>query len=149
VPNGTPAARAVASTLRDHVGLPVVQQLGLPAAGVHSIAGAFADASKPGLVLSVSQARMSPNRFGSPGRNERFVGDWPREVDPPTQVKMATWPHGGELDWWVKERRGMVRPRARQGRAGSGGSKLVIFVAPAAHSLSKNAICGTTLTPRR
>jgi hypothetical protein len=27
------------------------------------------------------------------------------EVDPPIQVEMATWSAGGQLDWWVKERR--------------------------------------------
>jgi hypothetical protein len=28
-----------------------------------------------------------------------------REVDPPIQVETATWSPGGQLDWWVKERR--------------------------------------------
>jgi hypothetical protein len=27
-----------------------------------------------------------------------------REVDPPIQVKTATWSPGGKLDWWVKDR---------------------------------------------
>jgi hypothetical protein len=28
-----------------------------------------------------------------------------REVNPPIQVDSATWSAGGQLDWWVKERR--------------------------------------------
>jgi hypothetical protein len=28
-----------------------------------------------------------------------------REVDPPIEVESATWSAGGQLDWWVKERR--------------------------------------------
>jgi hypothetical protein len=28
-----------------------------------------------------------------------------REVDPPVEVQVATWSAGGQLDWWVKERR--------------------------------------------
>jgi hypothetical protein len=27
-----------------------------------------------------------------------------REVDPPIEVKTATWTKAGELDWWVKDR---------------------------------------------
>jgi hypothetical protein len=27
-----------------------------------------------------------------------------REVNPPVEVKAATWLPGGTLDWWVKER---------------------------------------------
>jgi hypothetical protein len=27
-----------------------------------------------------------------------------REVDPPIEVKMATWSRAGQLDWWVKDR---------------------------------------------
>jgi hypothetical protein len=28
-----------------------------------------------------------------------------RELDPPIEVEAATWSPGGQLDWWVKERR--------------------------------------------
>jgi hypothetical protein len=41
-----------------------------------------------------------------------------REVNPPIRVESATWSAGGQLDWWVKERRewwGRVRgPDGRQ-----------------------------------
>jgi hypothetical protein len=40
------------------------------------------------------------------------------DVDPPVQVEAATWSAGGQLDWWVRERRewwGRVRgPDGRQ-----------------------------------
>jgi hypothetical protein len=43
-----------------------------------------------------------------------------REVDPPIQVEMATWSPGGQLDWWVKERRPRLewfgRVRGKDGR---------------------------------
>jgi hypothetical protein len=29
---------------------------------------------------------------------------WRREVDPPIEVKTATWSKAGQLDWWVKDR---------------------------------------------
>ena len=31
-----------------------------------------------------------------------------RVVDPPIQVQTASWLPGGQLDWWVKERRPRV-----------------------------------------
>jgi hypothetical protein len=38
-------------------------------------------------------------------------------VDPPIQVEMATWSPGGQLDWWVKERREWFgRIRGEDGR---------------------------------
>ena len=41
-----------------------------------------------------------------------------REVNPPIEVESATWPLGGTLDWWVRERSewfGRVRgPNGRQ-----------------------------------
>jgi hypothetical protein len=70
---------------------------------------------------------FDPSQYGQADR---------REVDPPIQVEMATWSRAGQLDWWVLEHRprlewfGVVRVPI----AGSGGPKLVIFVAPAAHS---------------
>jgi hypothetical protein len=39
---------------------------------------------------------LDPSAYGEADR---------REVDPPIQVEMATWSPGGQLDWWVKERR--------------------------------------------
>ena len=40
-----------------------------------------------------------------------------REVDPPIQVETATWSPGGQLDWWVQERREWLgRIRGRDGR---------------------------------
>jgi hypothetical protein len=40
-----------------------------------------------------------------------------REVDPPIQVEMATWSPGGQLDWWIKERRVWFgRVRGQDGR---------------------------------
>jgi hypothetical protein len=40
-----------------------------------------------------------------------------REVDPPIQVDAATWSPGGQLDWWVKERREWLgRVRGADGR---------------------------------
>jgi hypothetical protein len=56
-----------------------------------------------------------------------------REVDPPIQVETATWSHAGQLDWWVKERQASLAAYAVQ-TAVNGGSKLLIFVPPAAHS---------------
>jgi hypothetical protein len=35
----------------------------------------------------------------------QYADDDRREVDPPVEVQVATWPAGGTLDWWVKERR--------------------------------------------
>ena len=35
---------------------------------------------------------------------QRVKADRP-EVDPPIQVEAVTWSPGGQLDWWVKERR--------------------------------------------
>jgi hypothetical protein len=40
-----------------------------------------------------------------------------REVDPPIEVKSATWSSAGQLDWWVKERQEWWgRVRAADGR---------------------------------
>jgi hypothetical protein len=42
-----------------------------------------------------------------------------REVDPPIEVESATWSPGGQLDWWVKERRewwGRVRGSRRSSK---------------------------------
>jgi hypothetical protein len=40
-----------------------------------------------------------------------------REVDPPIQVELAMWSPGGQLDWWVKERREWFgRIRGEDGR---------------------------------
>jgi hypothetical protein len=50
-----------------------------------------------------------------------------REVDPPIEVDAATWSRGGQLDWWVKERREWLG-RIRVETVGSAGSKLLIFV---------------------
>jgi hypothetical protein len=33
-----------------------------------------------------------------------------REVNPPIEVESATWSAGGQLDWWVKERREWFGP---------------------------------------
>ena len=41
--------------------------------------------------------------YGS--RSERYSEADRRAVDPPIQVEMATWTPGGQLDWWVRERR--------------------------------------------
>jgi hypothetical protein len=38
---------------------------------------------------------------------------WTR-VDPSIQVESATWSAGGQLDWWVKERREWWGPDGRQ-----------------------------------
>ena len=40
--------------------------------------------------------QFDPSQYGEADR---------REVDPPIQVEMATLTPGGQLDWWVKERR--------------------------------------------
>jgi hypothetical protein len=52
---------------------------------------------------------LDPSQYGEANR---------REVDPPVEVEAATWSAGGQLDWWVKERRewfGRVRgPDGRQ-----------------------------------
>jgi hypothetical protein len=48
---------------------------------------------------------------------EQIAGADRREVDPPIQVEMATWAPGGQLDWWVKERREWFgRIRGKDGR---------------------------------
>jgi hypothetical protein len=40
-----------------------------------------------------------------------------REVEPPIQVDAATWSPGGQLDYWVKERREWLgRVRGADGR---------------------------------
>jgi hypothetical protein len=39
---------------------------------------------------------FDPSRYGEADR---------REVDLPIDVESATWSVGGQLDWWVKERR--------------------------------------------
>jgi hypothetical protein len=40
-----------------------------------------------------------------------------RAVDPPIEVQMASWSHGGQLDWWVKDRQEWFgRVRAVNGR---------------------------------
>jgi hypothetical protein len=39
---------------------------------------------------------LDPRQYGEPDR---------REVDPPIEVEAATWSTGGQLDWWVRERR--------------------------------------------
>jgi len=39
---------------------------------------------------------FDPSQYGEADR---------REVDPPIQVESATWSPGGQLDWWVRERR--------------------------------------------
>jgi len=40
-----------------------------------------------------------------------------RAVDPPVQVEMATWSPGGQLDWWICERREWLgRVRGADGR---------------------------------
>lgn len=40
-----------------------------------------------------------------------------RVVDPPIQVETATWSPGGQLDWWVKERREWLgRARGKDGK---------------------------------
>jgi hypothetical protein len=56
-----------------------------------------------------------------------------REVDPPIEVEMASWSPGGQLDWWVKERREWFGRYAVR-TAVNGGSALVIFVPRAAQS---------------
>ena len=38
------------------------------------------------------------NQYGQRANDDR------REVNPPIEVKSATWSAAGELDWWVKER---------------------------------------------
>ena len=61
---------------------------------------------------------LDPSQYGEADR---------REVDPPIQVETATWSPGGQLDWWVQNGgNGSAAYKARM--AGSGGSKLVIFV---------------------
>jgi hypothetical protein len=37
-----------------------------------------------------------------------------REVNPPIEVEAARWSAGGQLDWWVKERRGVRGPDGKQ-----------------------------------
>jgi hypothetical protein len=40
-----------------------------------------------------------------------------REIDPPIEVESATWPAGGQLDWWVKDRQQWLgRVRGKDGR---------------------------------
>ena len=39
-----------------------------------------------------------------------------REVDPPIQVKTATWSAAGQLDWWVKDGRSGGPGRGADGR---------------------------------
>jgi hypothetical protein len=39
---------------------------------------------------------LDPSQYGEADR---------REVNPPIDVEAATWSLGGQLDWWVKERR--------------------------------------------
>jgi hypothetical protein len=40
-----------------------------------------------------------------------------RDVDPPIEVKTATWSSAGQLDWWVKERQEWLgRVRGADGR---------------------------------
>jgi hypothetical protein len=51
---------------------------------------------------------LDPSQYGEAER---------REVDPPIQVDAATWSPGGQLDYWVKERREwLVRVRGADGR---------------------------------
>jgi hypothetical protein len=61
-----------------------------------------------------------PSRNSAVGRTDdleqRAEADR-REVDPPIEVEPATWSPGGQLDWWVKERREWwVRVRSADGR---------------------------------
>jgi hypothetical protein len=52
--------------------------------------------------------QLDPSQYGEADR---------REVDPPIQVKSATWSPGGQLDWWVKERQEWLgRVRGADGR---------------------------------
>jgi len=52
-----------------------------------------------------------------------------RAVDPPIEVESATWSPGGQLDWWVKERREWwARVRGPDGR--QRWVRLLIFVVP-------------------
>jgi hypothetical protein len=52
-----------------------------------------------------------------------------REVNPPIRVESATWSAGGQLDWWVKERREWWGECGVQ-MAVSGGSPPLIYVEP-------------------
>ena len=52
-----------------------------------------------------------------------------REVNLPIQVESATWSAGGQLDWWVKERRGWWGECAVQ-MAVNGVSQPLIYVEP-------------------
>jgi hypothetical protein len=52
--------------------------------------------------------QLDPSQYGEADR---------RKVDPPIQVETATWTPGGQLDWWVKERREWFgRIRGKDGR---------------------------------
>jgi hypothetical protein len=52
--------------------------------------------------------QFDPSQYGEADR---------REVDPPIEVQAATWSPGGQLDWWVKERREWLgRVRGADGR---------------------------------
>jgi hypothetical protein len=70
--------------------------------------------------LTLWESRFDGLRAVADGRAPfRLPGDevHRREVDPPIEVESATWSAGGQLDWWVKERRdwwGRVRGQSRQ-----------------------------------
>jgi hypothetical protein len=56
----------------------------------------------------IKYADLDPSQYGEADR---------REVDPPIEVETATWVPGGQLDWWVKERREWWgRVRGQDGR---------------------------------
>jgi hypothetical protein len=44
----------------------------------------------------MSTNQFDPSQYGQADR---------LEVDPPIPLEAATWAPGGQLDWWVKERR--------------------------------------------
>ena len=70
---------------------------------------------------------LDPNQYGEADR---------REVDPPVEVRVATWSRAGTLDWWVKERQQWLGQYV-VGTVVRDGSKLLIYVRPKrSHDLS-------------
>jgi hypothetical protein len=79
--------------------------------------------------LPSEQARAWPLRHESHRCSNRV---W-ISIPVATAKKIAAWSAGGQLDWWVKERREWWGACAVQ-MAVSAGSEPLIYVQPAAHS---------------
>jgi hypothetical protein len=85
------------------------------------------DLTEDGAHQQTADLNVTFNQFGQRAEADR------REVDPPIQVETATWSKAGQLDWCVKDSGNGGVAYAVQ-TAVNGGSELLIFVPPAAHS---------------